>query len=194
MRSLTLFNIIIAASLLLHHDYSKSEDYGESDFVYVNCADQSFSPPLVNCQRLWIDRYLRHALIHDVMENQEKSKDDSNRFLVTNIPGIPIAIPKNQYYESKKWRYENNLYLKIRTNFKSFLTKQEVDVIAVIGNADKIANVTTINDLNNIDALNNLSLIFWYSKGTGVEAIGFPTKYSSGDVYYCVSKSCLFGQ
>lgn len=187
MKFLATF-IFLTKSMSLAH----SEEYSDQDFVYRNCASQSFSPPLLNCEKIWVDKNVGEILIHDVFAKAGPPDSDDKQFYTTRMQGLPITVPSVGYDKKEKWVYGNNLYLKAKKSFRSFITHHDVDVIAVIEGFDRLKNAEAVNNLNNIEAIDHLILTFWYSREYGVEAIGYPSKYPSGDVYFCESSRCLF--
>lgn len=176
---------LILISLMLMSDRAMGESY-----LYQNCADQSRGIPLVDCSSAEVDSELRSVRVNHYLEAiLPISNAGHTRYLGSKI--IPIAIP-DSYASLNSWNFENKKYIKIKSDVDSRVLNEKVDIIVVLDyTGEREKESSDVISLDDPKAKPIFS--FWYSTDRGVLAIGIPKPGDSGDVYYCVSKRCLFG-
>lgn len=164
----------------------------ESDaYLYQNCSGKNRGIPLVDCSSAEIDRGLKSVRINHFLEPVLPISSSRHiKYLESNT--IPIAIPEN-YASVSSWDYKYRRYIKFKTDFDSGIFEDKVDVIVVLDEVDEELEKKEERVISLDDPKAKPLFSFWYSARRGVLAIGLPKAGDSGDVYYCVSKSCLFG-
>jgi hypothetical protein len=189
LRSLKLFAISLLACVAGGFPISHAEETdadSPAQFIYQNCADQSFGLVLENCSAISIDRNLATVVVRDM---QETTNGDSlsGDFFWLESRAISIAIPKEGYADKKWWSHGTHIFVKLVKNKRYFIAASPLDVIAVLPGS---AEAKKLDDTGYI--LDNAVMSFWYSPRTGVKAIAFPNKDLSGDAFFCMYRKCLF--
>lgn len=160
-------------------------------YLYQNCSDQGRGVPLVDCSSAEIDQELGRVRINNLLESAVPiSSSGRMKYLGSDV--IPIAIPED-YSSVSSWNFKNRRYLKVKASFDSGIFDGKVDVIVALDELDEKADKRKGEVISLDDPRARPIFSFWYSARRGVLAIGIPKVGDSGDVYYCISKSCLFG-
>ena len=147
-----------------------------STYVYYNCADQQPGVPLVRCGEITIDETLSQVTIIDQGTNTSDPTEDPD-FLFVASPLLPVAVPRHDYEKSDQWEFRGVSFKKTRKDFSLVLLNESIKV-DVISAAER----------------GKVFMLFWYSRASGVQAIGFTGTTQSGTVYYCSRAPCLFSK
>lgn len=141
---------------------------------YVNCAGQGDGGPLFGCVYLSVDLSRNEIMVgHNGEVVSEACSSDA--YFCTGSRLLPLAVPKVDYEHKSAWVYGGRRYEKRSLRTPSSFPWTNVDVIAVYEAAD------------------HLLMSFWYTRKTGVVAIGFPQDgQNSGEVFYLADDVGLF--
>ncbi|UXI69303.1 hypothetical protein [Tahibacter amnicola] len=101
---------------------------------------------------------------------------------------LSVVVPKADYRSKSSWRWGDFEYHKVKEGIETFLVPTPVDLVVAIPDrrnkeGEPLAYVLSTSAV----------LSLWYSPESGVTAVGFRDEGTSGSVFYCTGKPCLFG-
>ena len=161
------------------------------DYLYLDCSDDNFAPVLVNCDEVRITRNLSNIYFGHTFEEGVSTNTDEDYFVLRS-KSAPIVLPKVGYDTKDSWVFSGRKYFKYKRNVRTLDPTRTTDVIVVVGNVESLGGAEKVASADQLDAVKNIVLVFWYHPLRGVEAVGVTENAGAKAVYYCAERPCLF--